>query len=281
MPPQCSFGKFLNSECHRNLKPSITSLSEFEDHDQSILKMRAGMLITDLSILNICRYHELHYGEYFERRQTKCCDIFQKHKKKTVGSHTLSMDMAVMLQSKGYAALPGWKLCRHCFDAVKNLEDSGTSEEEVDLDSHLDRDDKCDKLNESLGIFGISPLKSHGLQKSTRISIAQEKLEPSYEKQKEAVADILKINSPEFGSPIGSQVSERQITTKAADLDRLMDCMKEKLKGTLTTSEKIQLMTLAPASWSHEKVRENFGVSEYIVREARALAGEERDYFAT
>ena len=53
-------------------------------------------------------------------------------------------------------------------------------------------------------MFDISPLKSHGLQRRTQISMAQEKLERSYEKQEETAADILEISSPEFGSPTGS-----------------------------------------------------------------------------
>ena len=60
------------------------------------------------------------------------------------------------------------------------------------------------KVNESLIMFDISPLKSHGLQRRTQISMAQEKLERSYEKQEETAADILEISSPEFGSPTGS-----------------------------------------------------------------------------
>ena len=50
---------------------------------------------------------------------------------------------------------------------------------------YIDWEEKWDKLNESLGIFGISPLKFHGLKKRTQVSMAQEKLERSYEKQKE------------------------------------------------------------------------------------------------
>ena len=111
---------------------------------------------------------------------------------------------------------------------------------------------KPNKLNESLSMFDISPLKSHGLQRRTQISLAKEKLESSYKKQKETATDILEISSPEFGS---STSSERELVTKAANLDHLLDAMKAKLEdGNMKTGEKIQIMTMAPKSWFCKKV---------------------------
>ena len=51
-----SFGEFMESTCHCNLKPSTTSLSELGEDEQTIFKMRAGVMITDESDVNICRY---------------------------------------------------------------------------------------------------------------------------------------------------------------------------------------------------------------------------------
>ena len=53
-------------------------------------------------------------------------------------------------------------------------------------------------------------------------------------------------------------------------LNRLHDLMKEKLANA-STSEKIQIMTLAPDSWSRDHCSKFFKVSEYIVRTAREL----------
>ena len=57
-------------------------MSEFGEHEQTIFKMRAGIMLTDKSVANICRYHQLHLGEYFEKKQTKRCDIFQNTRKR-------------------------------------------------------------------------------------------------------------------------------------------------------------------------------------------------------
>ena len=200
----------MESTWHRNLKPSTTSLSEFGEDEQTIFKMRAGIMLTDESFVNICRYYQLHLRGYFEKKQTRCCDIFQKHKKKKeVCSKNINLEMAEMLRSKGHSVVLGWKFCHHCDEAAKKMEESSREEnqiddENVDYDNELEKEEKCNKLNESLIMFDISPLKSHGLQRRTQISMAQEKLERSYEKQEETAADILEISSPEFGSPTGS-----------------------------------------------------------------------------
>ena len=62
----------------------------------------------------------------------------------------------------------------------------------------IDRNVKKDKLNESLGLIGISPVKTHGLAKGTKINVAREKLERSFETQKEIVAGVFDVEKAEL-----------------------------------------------------------------------------------
>ena len=64
-PLQCSFGEFMESTCPCNPKPSLPKLGEEE---QTIFKMRAGIMLFDESVVNTCRNHQLHLGEYFEKK---------------------------------------------------------------------------------------------------------------------------------------------------------------------------------------------------------------------
>ena len=57
---------------------------------------------------------------------------------------------------------------------------------------------------------------------------------------------------------------------KAENLDRLHAAIKEKLVTTSNT-EKLQILTLVPNSWSRKYCSEYFGVSEYLIRSAREL----------
>ena len=68
----------------------------------------------------------------------------------------------------------------------------------------------------------------------------------------------------------GESVQEMKI--KASDLDKLTEQMREKLTtGTTTYEEKVQILNLAPESWTIRKAASYFGVSEYQVRQARGL----------
>ena len=259
----------------------MTSMSTLSEDEVTILKMRAGINM-ELPTANICHFHENKLGEKFENEQTKCCNLFNKHakkKKKIEGTHKMTLKMAQVLQSKDYTkAVPGKKFCRNCYDVCKSMcdadaedteETSEGNDEDTQYEVEMHKQEVREKLNESLGAFDISPLKTHGMQKRTQVNSAKEKLDRSFEKQKDAVKDILEIQTPELGS--GSRVPQRELETKAADLDRLVDAMTEKLKKPLSTSEKITLMTLAPESWSRQQVSKYFGVSEYVVWEARSL----------
>ena len=55
---------------------------------------------------------------------------------------------------------------------------------------------------------------------------------------------------------------------KASELDCLHNLMTEKLT-TAMHSERIQILTLTPDSWSRRYCAEHFNVSEYLVRTAK------------
>jgi len=65
-----------------------------------------------------------------------------------------------------------------------------------------------------------------------------------------------------------------ELTSQAADLSTLMDALKEKVNASSKFSERIQLLTLTPDSWSRERVATEFEVSEHVVRAARKLKEE-------
>ena len=65
-------------------------------------------------------------------------------------------------------------------------------------------------------------------------------------------------------------IYDRDTKNKAEELDRLHAAMKEKLV-TASNTEKLQILTLVPDSWSQKYCSEYFGVSEYLIRSAREL----------
>ena len=59
-------------------------------------------------------------------------------------------------------------------------------------------------------------------------------------------------------------INYRDTKNKAEELDRLHAAMKEKLITALNT-EKLQMLTLVPDSWSQKYCSEYFGISEYLI----------------
>ena len=61
---------------------------------------------------------------------------------------------------------------------------------------------------------------------------------------------------------------------KAKNFDRLMQLIKEKLSTIKTNREIIQVLTLAPETWSIKKVANFFNVTQYAACKARSLVQE-------
>ena len=146
--------------------------------------------------------------------------MFNTHKKKVKGGHIVTLQLAMALKSNGLDATPGWQLCRSCFGkatAESDESESGgnTSQDEVIVyEEELDKSTYKDKLDESLGIMGISPVKTHSLSKSTKISGALAKIEKCLEKQKEIVANIFDVDTSDFSRDLRPEANHAQLVLR-------------------------------------------------------------------
>ena len=120
-------------------------------------------------------------------------------------------------------------------------------------------------LNDTLEMVGISPLKTHALAKSSKVKDACERVNRSFQRQKEIVKDIFEL-------PDTSQLNfdkphvDSDMEGKAKNFDRLMFLLKEKIKDkSVPKREKIQVLTMAPLDWPRKDVASFFEVSEYLV----------------
>ena len=62
--------------------------------------------------------HILHYeqvfGDGFEGRESKCCAILMKHRRKVKGEQVITLQIAHQLKTKNINAVPGQLFCRQC-----------------------------------------------------------------------------------------------------------------------------------------------------------------------
>ena len=271
----CSFGVLLNEECHKySSDTNYVNFLDLSGSEKEILQWRAGL--SDRNIETLCDSHYQKYGERFFQKQKSasvCDNIFDKHKKKgkkAKGDRVIDLELAKKLKSKGKDCVPGKRLCKSCFSEAKSLTketsepDSSSSDSIASIENVVERSIEKEKVDEGLSLVGISPLKTGGLPTHAKISKTRSKLAMAFEAQTELAASALNVDK--------EKLQTTDIASKAADYDRLLYLIKEKLSDkSMKVPEKIQILTLAPKSWSIPNVMQFFDVTEYQVRESRKI----------
>ena len=71
-----------------------------------------------LEALYLADSHMLHYeqvfGNVFETRESKCCGVLMKHRRKVKGEELITLQMAQQLKTKNINVVPRQLFCRTC-----------------------------------------------------------------------------------------------------------------------------------------------------------------------
>ena len=81
----CSVDKALEDECHKLTYTRIKQLLNFNTikEEKVLLKWRSSLQHFD-ALETVCMHHYKSFiGNAFEKKYSKCCDIFKKHAKKS------------------------------------------------------------------------------------------------------------------------------------------------------------------------------------------------------
>ena len=223
-------------------------------------------------------HHEQYFGNAFERKEKYCCGILINHKRKgTKAEQSVTLDMARYLKSKDIDVVPGKKFCRQCKSKYNNMSTDEDSDNNSQCTTMSDQEfnegeTPKKKLNSSLQSMGVSPMDSlHAVAQHSRVNNAKNKLDRAVDTLKNNLCEAYSIEFDQIDDSKDQNNSEKnEFKEKAIELDRLHEAMKDKLI-TATYAEKLQILTLAPDSWSREHCAAYFGVSEYLIRRAREL----------
>ena len=290
METKCSIGKIVKDDCNLltyTRKTGFLQLNSLHDDEREIILWRCGLLEKGIDVGKgtICMHHSFVYGKVFERHvSVKCCNAFNTHRRKVKGQRVITLAKAYKLKKIGYNVIPGWKICKNCYEKIpkesitEQVEDDLEFEESFQGDLEEGGDSvelSREEFNSSLVFSGLSPLKLHGLRKPNQISAAIGKLRRLREHYEEMAARAIGVDVDNIASSstAASDVLRRDAMEKAAELDRLHFLLKEKLIES-SKEEKVQILTLAPDSWSREQAAQFFNVSEHMVRTARKLKKE-------
>ena len=262
-------------------RTGLKRLTDFSEEERKVLLWRGGKreCINDSEQLQICYHHTAKLGSIFEKKSSKCCNLFHIHKRQVKGGHKISLDFATKLLDDRYECLPGWQLCRACYDNAQKNEiiENSQSENESQMNkldstatnfltSDITSDEEAKTISrDSLNIsheIGGSPIKTHSMPKHLKLSYINEKLDKTMGclKRSFAAAVVVDESSSTAANERCSEESADEVKIKAADLDRLTEQMRQKLTtGTTTSAEKVQILTLTPDSWTIKKAASYFG----------------------
>lgn len=304
----CSVGKFQQTECHKKSYASVAKVVKIETLDPieiELISLRSGVDFE--ALVTICEHHRILLLKKFETHHSACFDPFQCHKKQITKSlRTVSLDFSRKINGVQNLVkfIPGLKICDACRKKVnKNThkvyeeeelvavehDDSDSNDEELDnIRLSCSKEESIEDINSVLANLEDAPLSFHAVPSHCRAAYTKRKLESVCDKLKSKFSRVLEENSDHSGSSqesnhdqsmgdsnysecvdntIQTKINER----KANDLDVLIQQIHTKLGLTTNSREKIQILTLAPASWSKTEVCERFRVSEYAVRKSREL----------
>ena len=96
----------------------------------------------------------------------------------------------------------------------------------------------------------MSPVNLHGVPQHSRATSAKQKLTKVVDTYKSTIAEVYNVSKDVLDTS-GSVSEEGDAQWKAAELERLHDVMREKLK-TASYPEKIKILTLIHNKWSRE-----------------------------
>ena len=121
------------------------------------------------------------------------------------------------------------------------------------------------KLNSTLESIGVFPVNIHGVAQHSDAPNTKGKLKKFLNVCKENISAAYNVSDIEI-----EELFDRDTKNKVEELDRLHSAMTEKLI-TASNTEKLQILTLVPHSWSRKYCSECFGVSQYLIWSAKEM----------
>ena len=264
--PPCSIGLADNSLCHQktyNAVIGLKTLQEFKLDEQRLLILRSAQDLKSNS--TVCLHHKSLLLTKFEFLQKKCCNPF------SINNHNVKSNLQALSEAQAEqlkpltnkSVKPGQKLCISCkVNMYKQLPMSYSSASDLPA-SDASAMEISDRVNTSLVSLGVSPIKIQKISKRDSKGYVKRKICKVQGDIGSSIAVACGFNPDEF-----QQVtSDQQQCQNCTDYKELLNEIKEKMK-TASKIEKFQLLTLAPKSWSIEKIASEFSVSHRLVRKA-------------
>ena len=146
-------------------------------------------------------------------------------------------------------------------DYGMNNQDMVAVEHEILVESEKETITGC------FDLLGISPVKVHEKQFSSRKSLGKRKINSAMEAITGKVAKTLKLTKFDLYNTtiVGNGDAVKEIHEKAVQFDYLRGLIRGKVLRCKTSSKKIEYLTMCPCEWSIDKCSDYFQVSQYLI----------------
>lgn len=215
----------------------------------------------------------------------RCCDPFKCHKQWMRNGLRQISDMTRQ-SFPSLHFIEGDKVCTSCRKRISKLPpevaaqmdtaslpeddcEEGTSaddeqpENEMTRDLFVSTDHDLSVLNQSLGVLGESPVVKRKID--TQANYARKKVSSIQTSVKRKLQLIT------------GKVIEEDDSLTNTDYNpetEMIDQLKEKFQSSTKTSDKMQILSVLPKSWSIRRTEKEFKASNYLVRKAKKLVDE-------
>ena len=280
---QCSVGIFKDDSCHKTTYKVSSKLNYENDFSQDDWQLILARV--DKNITSICNHHKKVYIEYYTSIYGNRCinpldlhTVTSKQAKSSKNKSLRIISLEFYQQALNKVKLiPGKKICTTCYQKVSNL-----IKEEVNIGATQSEEDpafptphkvnllRIENVAKELGVSPIQPLVK--LSKHQRPQQIKRKASQIRDAVLKKMSSGLQVKVTE-GDSDGEEITQES-KKLGEDYERLINDIKDKLFNTESSSEKIRLLTLAPKSWSIQKVANEFSVTIYQADKSIKLRNE-------
>lgn len=230
-----------------------------------------------INLLNLCKEMDKQTASFKVR--LCCCDPFHCHPVKIVkGLRTVTESTKALHPSLNFQVND--QICTKCRKQVSKLSitdkmtltdgsSSDSSDDKVKLSSSgmaasahanadetfVSQDNQLSLLNESLQVLGESPVVNRKVK--TRVHYVKKKVKTIQTAVKRKLELVAGVSLDE---------SEHEHAES-----EVIDQLKEKFRSCATRSEKVQVLTVLPKSWSAKRIQDEFNATNYMARKAKNL----------
>jgi hypothetical protein len=260
---ECSVGVFCGEECHKGVygevSKSIKLISEFSEENSLLLKLR-----TNEDIKTICKYHELKfllkYNHLYGRVCSDPCKIHLKPVKKGLREITLSY-LSRLKSVDNVVLIPGKSMCPTCNTKLFKFD----KEDHHEDPPFVPVSESINLIDQACSTFGISPAsKIRKFSTGKRVVAIEKKVNKISEKLKRNLFENFEQNYDSLAK------TDQPTTSNSSEHEDLITKLKEKCFVS-NKEEKVKIISLLPSSWSRQKISQEFGVSERLVKLSRDL----------